>query len=108
MTRSERARWTDLQVLAFLWAFDEDGVGMSTSARDDTLTTRDVAAALGVSVGRAAHALGRLRSRQLARHGEFGWGLSARWRCVRDELSRAGLMHSVGPCIKYQRDTEAA
>ncbi len=94
MTRSERARWTDLQVLAYLRAV-EDGVLTSS---DDPITTREIAAALGVSVGRAAHALRRLTGCDMVSRDEGGWFL---WASGEDMLGEAGFCLSLGRAIAY-------
>ena len=101
MTRSERAAWTDMQVLAFLWAeFEESG-----SSPGEPMTTRAVAAALGLTVGRAAHALRRLRWAGHAARDEFGWFSKTR---AREVLAFAGYAPTHGPIITYPCDSEAA
>jgi hypothetical protein len=101
MTRSERARWTDLQVLAYLWVVDNEDVVTA----HEPLTTREVAAALGVSVGRAAHSLRRMWEAEFVKRDEAGW-YTAKGGEV--ELLRAWF--DIGPRlpIAYPRDNVAA
>jgi hypothetical protein len=94
MTRSERARWTDLQVLAYLWVVDNEDVVTA----HEPLTTREVAAALGVSVGRAAHALRRLTGCDMVSRDEGGWFL---WASGEDIRGEAGFCLSLGRAIAY-------
>lgn len=101
MTRSERAAWTDLQVLAFLYAADEE----SNALPGESTTTRAVAAALGMTVGRAAHALRRLRWAGHVGHDELGWFSRTR---AGEVLAFAGYLSAAGPVITYPRDADAA
>lgn len=101
MTRGERARWTDLQVLAFLYAADEE----SNALPGEPTTTRAVAAALGLTVGRVAHALRRLRWAGHVGNDELGWFSKTR---AGEVLAFAGYAPTHGPVITYPRDTEAA
>lgn len=101
MTRSELARWTDLQVLAYLWAVDDE----STIHADEPVTTREVAAALGVSVGRAAHSLQRMSEAEFVKRDEAGW-YTAKGGEV--ELLRAWFDTGPHRPITYPRDEAAA
>lgn len=101
MTRSERARWTDLQVLAYLWVVDDEDIVTA----HEPLTTREVAAALGVSVGRAAHSLRRMSDAELVKRDEAGW-YTAKGGEV--ELLRAWFDIIMGRPIAYPRDKAAA
>lgn len=102
MTRSDRARWTDLQVLAFLYAADEE----SAPSYSEPLTVRAVEAALDVSHGRATRAIDRLMRGGLVGRDECGlYARPGGW----DALLGAGFdIAASAPVIAYPRDTEAA
>ena len=92
MTRSERARWTDLQVLAFIdaWVWDGPRVLGKDDEWTDRLTRAEIAAGLGVAESTVAHSLRRLRrdgpTGAVSYTGIVGYRLTARGgiRLVRD------------------------
>lgn len=101
MTRSERARWTDLQVLAFLLAVEVD----DNPFKGGPVTTREVEAALGISHGRATRSVDRLMRGGLVGRDEYGlFSVSKGW----DFLDDNGFDASGVAVITYPRDAEAA
>lgn len=101
MTRSEQARWTDLQVLAYLWAVGDNG----DVTFDDPVSVREVATALCVSVGRVSHSIRRMLSQGMVGRDEAGWYVRF---AGQDALMDSCFILNLAYVVTYPRDEAAA